>query len=101
MRSVGEPNEFPVHSKQPNRRAGAAVEERKASQYGTPEARNFRQMEKAEEAPELSSSTSLRSILIWRLVTLVALGAPFSYLKRVINVVRELLFNTHATRCIC
>jgi hypothetical protein len=65
------------------------VEERKACHYGTPQARQFRHMEKADDVPEVQGFTSFRRALTWRLVATLTLGAPLSYMKRIINVVGD------------
>ena len=63
------------------------VEERRACHYGTPQAPQFRHMEKADDVPEVQGFTSLRRALAWRLIVTLTLGAPLSYMKRIINVV--------------
>jgi len=54
-------------------------------------ARNYRQLEKVDELPDFETLSSLWHIIMWNVLALLAFGAPFGYLKRVINVVCELL----------
>jgi hypothetical protein len=61
--------------------------DRKATKWGTLDARKIRDEDRCEKVAENLASQTIWAVAVWKSLAFLAFGTPFGYLERIIYVV--------------